>query len=519
MTLPVKKLLVLGLDGFDPEMGRQLMLAGQLPNLARLQGAAHCFHLLSGTTKYTGPVWEQFCSALTPEQISRWSAIHLDAGRYLPFQPHTEVVPFTERLEARTLVFDVPYFDLARSHARGLTAWGSHDPGVPETSKPEGLAAEIIQRFGKYPAPEFVYGHVWHDAALAGAMAKAMVRAVEVRSDITNWLFAERFTDWDLGITVVAEYHSATEALWHGWDETHPLHAQPSAAPAREGMLGVYLAGDRMLGRLLDEIPDAAILAFSPHGMGRNFADVSVMVLLPELLYRHFTGKTGFRPDETWALDGTGGPNLIPAEDWSQTINKRIHVEARPNGWFRRAPQLPEIPLDWMPASRYRAAWPGMRAFAMPAYAEGRIRVNLKGREGRGVVPLESYQATVDEVVTLLRNCKDAASGAPIDVEIEYRPGDPFQRDPSDADLVLSFSKEYYAFRCDGLGVIGPAPCRRPGGHTGGPGVGYYRPNGGVTASDLGSFKASELSAAVSALIRKDAQANALGAALLRAAG
>jgi predicted AlkP superfamily phosphohydrolase/phosphomutase len=518
MRNPAKRLLVLGLDGFDPEIGRHLMLTGKLPNLARLQGSAHRFRIDPGVEKYTGLAWEQFSSGLAPEESSRWSANIVDTKRYLPDQPSTRLMPFTETLKARTLVFDVPYFDLTRSvGARGLVAWGAHDPGVPQGSRPQDLAGEIAGRFGAYPATKFIYGHVWHNPQQAEAMANAMVAAVELRSDVTRWLLADRFSDWDLAITVISEYHSATEALWHGWDKTHPLHSKPSAAPAREGMLGVYQAADRMLGRLLDEFPDAAILAFSLHGMGRNLADVPAMLLLPELMYRHYTGKIGFRADESWPLDGTGGPNLVPTEDWSMAVNKRIHVEARRVRWFWSRSQ--KSTLDWMPAARYRAAWPDMPAYATPAYYDGRVRINLEGRERRGVVPAKRYQAVVDEVAKLIRSCKDPISGAPIDIDIDCRRGDPRKRDPSDADLIVRFNKDYYAFQCEGLGVIGPAPCRRPGGHTGGPGIGYYYARRGDKGTDLGSFRANDLSGAVSALMEIDSTASALGTALLRVAG
>jgi predicted AlkP superfamily phosphohydrolase/phosphomutase len=519
MTSHAKELLVLGLDGFDPEVAQQLMYAGELPALARLQRSAHSFRIEPGIEKYTGLVWEQFCSALTPDQ-SRWSASILDTQRYVPTQPDTRLVPFTESLKARTVVFDVPHFNLASSaQARGLVAWGSHDPGVAPSSTPVELAGEIAQRFGPYPAEEFIYGHVWHDPRQAETMAEAMVKAVELRSDITKWLFAERFADWDLAITVIAEYHSATEALWHGWDETHPLHSKASAEPARAGLVGVYKAADRMLGRMLEEFADCAILAFSPHGMGRNFADVPAMLLLPELIYRDCTGKIGFRADENWALDGTAAPNLPVHEDWSTTVNKRINFEAKRTGWFRRAqPMAQKISLDWMPAARYRAAWPNMRAYATPAYYDGRVRVNLQGRESRGMVSIENYPDVVDEIDGLIRGCRDPLSGAPLDIEIERRPGNPLTRDPSDADLIIRFNKDYYAFQSERLGLIGPAPCRRPGGHTGGPGVGYFLPRRAGATTALGSFPAAEMSGAVSALMGTNSAVCRLGTALLHVA-
>ena len=72
----------------------------------------------------------------------------------------------------------------------------------------------------------------------------------------------------------MSELHSVTEPMWHGLDPSHPLHEHKSAAPARVAVERVYEALDRLVGTLVESIPDAAIIAFSMHGMGPNRADV-----------------------------------------------------------------------------------------------------------------------------------------------------------------------------------------------------------------------------------------------------
>ena len=67
-------------------------------------------------------------------------------------------------------------------------------------------------------------------------MGDALVRAVDVRAAVGSWLLAERLPEWDLALVVVSELHSALEGLWHGVDPSHPLHALPSAGPARDGV-------------------------------------------------------------------------------------------------------------------------------------------------------------------------------------------------------------------------------------------------------------------------------------------
>jgi predicted AlkP superfamily phosphohydrolase/phosphomutase len=515
--MAARPLLVIGLDGFDPGIAARLLEQGRLPNLQRLETQAHRFRLEHGSEKYTGLAWEQFSSGLPPEASSRWSEVEIDTARYVPHQHLTQLPPFTTGLAASTVVFDVPYFNLpAHDAARGMVCWGSHDPGVRPLSSPADLKDEIAERFGPYPADEVVYGHVWPSAERTRAMARMLVDGVRCRSEVARWLFAERLTGWDLALTAIGEYHSAVEALWHGWDPDHALHGLPSAAPARDGLVAVYEAGDRMLGDLLDAFPDARVLVFAAHGMGRNYGDVPAMLLVPELLYRHFTGRRGFTPDPAWNADGTGSPSVAKAEHWSLLINERLAVEAARKPWWRRPQEHAPSALDWMPAARYAPAWPGMRAYAIPAYYDARVRVNLRGREARGIVPVRRYDRALAEVEDLLRACTDPLTRRPLEIEIERRDGDPLARHASDTDLMVRFLTDHYAFEHPQLGLIGPAPCRRTGGHTGGHGVGYYRTGTG-RGRDLGRFRTLEVAGAVRSLLDPEARGGALASALCTA--
>jgi hypothetical protein len=211
-------------------------------------------------------------------------------------------------------------------------------------------------------------------------------------------------------------------------------------------------------------------------------------------------------------------------EHWSVAVNARLKIRPARRGWFGRHPAPPPGRVDWMPASRYAPAWPGMRAYAEPAYYDARVRVNLEGREAHGLVPLAKYSEALDEVEQLIRACTDPRSGEPLSIEVDRREqGDPRERADTDADLVVRFRKDYYAFQHRRLGTIGPVPCRRTGGHTGGLGVGWYRAEvpggtGGTKGgTDLGRFATLEVPHAVRALVQGEANGCTLGAALLGA--
>ena len=131
-----------------------------------------------------------------------------------------------------------------------------------------------------------------------------------------------------------------------------------------------------------------------------------------------------------------------------------------------------------------------MDAFALPAFYDGQIRINLAGREGRGMVPLEDYEDLLGELELLLSECRDPLSGGPA-VRSTHRPQrGPREIGPYDADLYVLFNPGVLGLAHERLGTIGPLPWRRTGGHSGewgflfgaGPGI---PAGGGIVASSF----------------------------------
>jgi len=499
--MPPPRLMMIGLDGFELGIAEPLLAAGRLPALRRLRERGAAMLLDHGPARRTGLAWEHVSSGLAPDDARRWAAVHFDPATYEATQRPVATRPFAAGLGRRTVVFDPPYFDLDRAgEVRGLVNWGAHDPGVAQSARPLGLIAEIESRFGPYPAKEWIYGFVWPSAERTRSMSDALVRAVEARTDIASWLFAERFPDWELGYMVVGEYHSAIEALWHGVDPDHPLHGMPSADPARRGVERVYEAADRLLGRLIARFPDARFAIFNLHGMGANNADVAAMALLPELLHRHAFGTPCLRPP-VWDSTPDGVPLIAGAGSWESEIGRALPRAMRSPGRLRRrlaglfghARAVPEaISLDWMPAARYGRFWPDMPAFALPAFYDGQIRINLQGREARGLIAPDAYDMVCAEIETLLRQCRDPLTGRPVIASIERNRRPARDRAPSEADLLVLWEGAPLGLVHPRIGRIGPLPYRRTGGHTGGDGVAWFA-GPGIRPGDYGTKSAFDV--------------------------
>ena len=494
----MNKVLAICLDGYEPSLGIELMRQGQMPALQLLAEGSARFELDHGAELRTGLAGEHFATGLSPAISGRLAAVHFDRDSYEIWQEGTSLPPFPAGLPLKTVVFDTTYFDLQRaSNVQGMVNWGAHDPGAPASSRPGDLIAELIARFGEYPAKKWIYGLPWNSVDDCREMGNCLTKSVDTRADIAEWLFCKRLPDWDLALLTVSEAHSVIEGLWHGVDSDHPLYRAPSAQVAGEGVRNVYRAIDRLIARLRASLPDVAIVLFSMHGMGPNGGDAANLLLLAELLYRYRFEESYFRregeslpglndqvelpPGETWVdWVGSGFPTLPaiePEKSWRHSpllpwTLRRI-LQARP--FHREPPPDPgRIPINWIPATRYRPFWPQMRAFCLPAYYDGRVRINLQGRESNGVVPLDEYDDERERIVRIVSECRDATTGRSVVKDVELTDcDDPCALGETEADIVFVWQGAPYGFQHPRFGRIGPVPYRRTGGHTGGYGFAY----------------------------------------------
>lgn len=489
--------LVIGID-YAPRLIDRMSGGGELPTLTRLRQTSARFKLDHGAAVRSGLAWEHVATGRSPDEGGRASTFRLDPAHYTAIQEPTRQIPFAAPLDARFVVFDAPYFDLARApNCQGIVNWAAHDPGVAPACRPAGLQAELLERFGPYPSHHCTYGFVWPDGQRAQAMADGLVRGLELRAEVARWLLGERFTDWDMGLVIVGETHSALEAMWHGVDPSPLMRGLPSTEAAERGLCAVYRALDRLLATLEAALPDVRLVVFAMHAMDANDSDVGSMLLLPELLHRWSFGRPHARPS-LWPANATGVPVMGADEIWDTDIHKVMPPATVP--WWRRwlgaasrpkapAPEaetLRETSIDWMATSRYMPFWPRMRAFALPSFYDGRIRINLAGRESRGRVKRAKYDAVCDELTRLLRECREPIGGASLVRSVERgASGDPMRLDESGADLVVAWNDGPLGFDHPRLGRCGPYPPRRTGGHTGGYGEALIRMPG-LAAADHG---------------------------------
>jgi len=141
--------------------------------------------------------------------------------------------------------------------------------------------------------------------------------------------------------------------------------------------------------------------------------------------------------------------------------------------------------------------------FALPTFDDALIRVNLAGREVRGVVARDGYQRACADATDFVRQLTDARTGRPAVAEvIPLRGDDPYDPSGPGADLVVRWEGAPDALVHPTLGMVGPVPHARTGGHSV---RGFaYVAGPGISAGDRGERPAADLTPTVLDLMGAD---------------
>jgi predicted AlkP superfamily phosphohydrolase/phosphomutase len=112
-----------------------------------------------------------------------------------------------------------------------------------------------------------------------------------------------------------------------------------------------------------------------------------------------------------------------------------------------------------------------MKAFALPSFSEGYVRLNVKGREAHGTVDPSDYDRALEEISDDLRRVTDPRTGGPAVRDVVRTRRDAFRplRDevrPADADLIVMWTgTPVDVVDHPKAGRIGPVPFKRSGSH------------------------------------------------------
>lgn len=409
------RILAIGMDSADYHLIQKWMDMGRLPVLTSLAKRGSIQSLTSTADMGSGTVWPSFFTGTFPAKHNGFFSRRLENGTYrLMFKPEPYRLrrdPFWVplcRAGKRMVVLDVPKtYPVKEVSGIQLSAWGAHSPSWHPDSLPRDILQTVNSLCGKYPVKDcdrfvptgFRELRRFYQTLIEGIQKKEAVSL--------HFLTRE---PWELFVTVFGEPHCAGHNFWHLMDPAHPRYDPESAAALGDAILNVYTSIDKAIGNFIKAVPDAAVVVFSPEGMGPNYTG---SFLVPEILRRLEMAPSGgairrWSPSRRWGPHSVRNVrNLLP-RPLIKVIEGIKHVVPQ-NTWISWKTRFMTVGDDWSRS----------RAFCVPSDFNGFIRLNVKGREPKGLVERGAPYDTLCEELTKEFSCiTNADTGEPAVQEV-----------------------------------------------------------------------------------------------------
>lgn len=392
--------LMIGIDAGEVTLIERWMSEGWLPNLKSIRDRG-VFTRLDSTARWlVGSPWPSFYTGTSPAEHGMYHYLIWRPDRMAHERPTREwmpLEPFWRQLGPagrRAIAVDVPLaYAPERFDGVEISGWATHEILELPASHPPELMSWVRERFGSAPFDN-------EESHLLPARRLLEVRDQCVRTtQLVGELGVElmRSETWDLFMICFAATHRGGHQLW---DRTS-MSGEPSAEEEQAlatALRDVYVACDTAIGRLMAQAgTDVTTLIFSLHGMGANVSRADV---LREMLARILAGKRS-------SNEHVVRPRL------SDRLRVLLPIELR--SWIKN--RLPialqdRLTLFWRSGS---IDWRNTRAFAAFCDLDGYVRINLRGREARGIVePGAEYGALCTEIAEGLCSFVDQDTGEPV---------------------------------------------------------------------------------------------------------
>jgi predicted AlkP superfamily phosphohydrolase/phosphomutase len=410
-TPKLRPVLVLALDGATFDVVEPMIAEGALPHLASWITSGDSAPLPSVVPPVTFPAWSSFMTGLPPGEHGIF-----DFSQKLPGEYRLRFVNSTDReapsifARLREAGESVLVLGLPATHppepVDGLLVCGFDAPVSTGTdarsaSDPD-LYLEIAERVGPWMRPAL------NEAAKASDFHERAIETLLERIDRKRSFALEalaRLREKNGGacpaltMVVFSESDTAGHHYWRDHDPDSPRH-DPAASPARREALGeVYRRLDSACGELRRAVgEDVLCVVLSDHGMGgASNKVVHLNRYLAEVGLLHRREGLGRYIDRVARRVRDTALAWLPG-----AIAQQL---------FRRA-RAAAAELE----SRARFGgfdWSRTLAFSEEANTNPGIWINVAGREARGVVPPEDYEAVRERVLKELEAWR-LPSGEPV---------------------------------------------------------------------------------------------------------
>jgi predicted AlkP superfamily phosphohydrolase/phosphomutase len=395
-------LVILGFDAGDPRLLEKWGHDGTLPTMHDLL-ARGCWGCTAGPEMVSEHgMWTTLMSGVSRARHGYYYFRQLIPGTYrlAPARGRNlNIEPFWRALgdDRKIAVIDVP--DIAAPRPQPgiqLSEWATHYPYFPASASPPDLLERVRGVFG----PQMVI----HERPISGeqgdrSIFDRLLNRIGKKAALCQRLLEDG--DFDLICIVFGETHTGAHQLWkYGCAGQRPRVTSPPADLA-EGIRRLYQATDEAMGGILRQIGDNAnVFVISSVGMKRQYPAAG--------LGEAFTRQLGYQAAPRSSVQRAVNPMTVLRRALPRKVRNqlsRLLPEATQERWVS---DKFEFGTDWDRTS----------AFCIPSWYTSFFRVNLRGREPRGIVaPGAEYERVLDRLEQDLRLLIDPVTGKPA---IEY---------------------------------------------------------------------------------------------------
>ena len=400
------KLLVLGLDGADFEMVKDLAGQGKLPNMKRIMEEGCWGKLRSTIPPVTAPAWTSFMTGKNPgaHGIFHWRT----------YDP-TLYTCMNEELVSTKLFAGTTFWD----HL-GREGYTSGIITVPVTYPVWPLRGIMV---AGYPCPDGELNYTYPES-FAGKLKRSynfqadyyfrtaekdiVSNGLEMLRERTSLAKEMIVTEClDVCVLVLGEIDRAQHDFWKYRDPRFPAYHTAEGERFRHVIEEHYRVADEQLGRLLAVVTEEiTVIVMSDHGGGPH-----PMRYFNTNAWLSHIGMLKIKEEKAGLnilLQGliSWARNHFPYEEKLRRLlpDRFVHKV--------RGINLGISSVDWSSTKAYR--------FPMYHPAEG-IEINMKGRQPEGIVePGREFEEAREAIIDQLKEARDPASGARI-VEAVYR--------------------------------------------------------------------------------------------------
>lgn len=407
------KVLLIGLDGADPDLLFKWVEEGELPNLGRLIKEGTSGDLKTTYPPMTAPAWTALMTGKNPGKTGVFDFIQKTTGKYeqAEFNPTLGVqeggVDFS--LITANMIKNKKLWEIINEAGKKVGIMH-----VPMTYPPDKVDGFFVSGMGT-PGPE---SNFTHPPELRNTLINEMGYKIHVSylniDGIEDKSIADLHSteekrckaavrlmnehEWDFFMLVFEGTDYVQHFFWKFMDPKHPHYDPEKAKQYGDTILNYYKKVDSFLGRIFDQVgDDTVIMIMSDHGGGPVYKkfivnkwlmDRGLLALKSDNRHFRIMSRLGLNKELMYAV-------LI------KFIPPRL-IEKIPSNIRKKVPRKNYNLNDF--------DWSKTKVFSLTGW--GMIYINLKGREPQGIVePGAEYEELRDLLINELKNLKDPVTG------------------------------------------------------------------------------------------------------------